>query len=499
MLHNEDSLSCPRCKDRFESPRILPCMESICVKCIDSNDKFECPFCYQVHSVPPGGFPINKSLLKVLSSVGEHKIFDRYELEKYRSHLKNAEELVNYLDCDMEKAKAEILQYCENIKTQILDTIDQQVYYLNDIRDELVDEVYLFQKDCIKTLEQNGEELNTFKKFSQDCQALIQSEDFKKAESKEKIARVKNTEWKLGTQKKKYKNFLFKNVNLIYKELKIQQIPALVKRSCQEIDLTNFQHFNLSQHLSGDSLDQEIQVNQLENKVFVFNYINDATCDHMFEVRNLHQFEAFSKNFVDYLESSNTFTLVKIYKNHILYHKHSSFQKELTIFDQNLDIIQNVETKNQFKDLVATDSKIFCLKKNLLSITVYDWNLNKLMIIKQNSSLYPFSSKIEGLFENEEYLFFKEADCFNMITKEGELVKKIPLENNLEIVCFKNDCFYAKNKHTNSINALDFNGMVISSLQLKNFPHFDFDFFLDHDNNFSCFDLCSLKLYIQDA
>lgn len=496
MVYDEEALRCPECKNHFESPRILPCMESICLKCISNLDDFQCPFCCEIHAVPKNGFPINKSLLKVLNSLEEEIALNKTDVEKYRTCVKNTEELVNHFECDIEKAKGEIIQYCEGVKTKIVNTIDQQVFFLNDIRDELVDEVHLYEKDCLKTLEQNSQELNTFKTYANNCRVLV--EDSKKAESKKNLSKLIKTQWKLNSQKKKYRNFLFKNVDLIFRELKVQRFPSIVKRSWNNIDLDNFKHFNLGQNLSRESLDQDIKVNQLENRKFVFNYSNDTTSDHLLEIRDLYEFEAFNKRFTDYLETSNTFMLVKVYKNYIIYHKHSLKEKKLTIFDENLEITQTIEVKLQFKDIVATDSKIFCLRKNLNSINVYDWNLNKLMIIKQNSILYHFTSRIIGMFASDLYLFFLEIESVKIISKDGELVNTFVLEDNLEIICFFDDCFFAKNKLTNSINVIDFNGLKINDLKLKNFPHSDFQFFLDADKNFSCYDLLSFKLYVND-
>lgn len=496
MVNNEEALRCPKCKNRFESPRILPCMESICIKCISNIDTFKCSFCYEIHTVPINGFPVNKSLLKVLNSIDDGQILDKNDIEKYRTQVKTTEELVNYFEYDIENAKDEIKKYCEGYKTKIVNTVDQQVFYLNDIRDELVDEVYLYEKDCIKTLEQNSQELNTFKTYAYDCRVLI--DDLKKAESKKNLSKVIKTHWKLNSQKKKFRNFLFKNVDLIFKELNVQRYPAIIKRSWDEIDLNNFKHFNIGQNISRESLDQDIKLNQLESKKFVFNYLNDSTCDYILEIRDFYHFEAFSKHFTDYLETSNTSILVKVYKNRIIYHKYSSIEKELSIFDENLEIIKNIETKIQFKDIVGTDLKIFCLKKNLNSINVYDWNLNKLMVIRQNSVFYNFTPKLTKMFATDEYLFFLEIEYLKIITKDGELVNTISLEDNLQIICFFDDCFYAKNKQTNSIDVIDFNGLTINNLVLKNFPHSDFQFFLDSDKNFSCYDLLSFKLYVSD-
>ena len=53
----ESNLECPHCKNRLQSPKCLPCGESICEFCIqsylNSHDKqFNCPVCKLMHPMP---------------------------------------------------------------------------------------------------------------------------------------------------------------------------------------------------------------------------------------------------------------------------------------------------------------------------------------------------------------------------------------------------------------------------------------------------------------
>lgn len=70
----ETQLKCPNCKNKYTSPRILPCGKSICQNCIEDlcqvdspgNEKIQCPLCNKTHLVPNDGFILNEFILKTL-------------------------------------------------------------------------------------------------------------------------------------------------------------------------------------------------------------------------------------------------------------------------------------------------------------------------------------------------------------------------------------------------------------------------------------------------
>lgn len=88
-----EELICPNCQMKFADPRILPCGQTCCQKCveelirnIESVNDFTCPFCASIHHVPTQiGFPrnlmadklVNLSRIKV--SINENcKRLDEY-------------------------------------------------------------------------------------------------------------------------------------------------------------------------------------------------------------------------------------------------------------------------------------------------------------------------------------------------------------------------------------------------------------------------------------
>ena len=67
-----NALSCKKCHERLDEPRILPCGDSICTKClstikIKNKQVFDCIVCKKQHIMPENGLLINKVLLDLLS------------------------------------------------------------------------------------------------------------------------------------------------------------------------------------------------------------------------------------------------------------------------------------------------------------------------------------------------------------------------------------------------------------------------------------------------
>lgn len=71
-----DITECSLCLELFKEPKILPCIHTFCLQCLEKygedhnpGDKITCPLCRKLLTVPPGGFkelPINHFMNQLL-------------------------------------------------------------------------------------------------------------------------------------------------------------------------------------------------------------------------------------------------------------------------------------------------------------------------------------------------------------------------------------------------------------------------------------------------
>ncbi len=64
-------LKCSSCDEKLVDPKILPCGEFVCSRCVSSIhvnfNKFQCIVCNKSHTMPEEGLPTNKKLLTLIT------------------------------------------------------------------------------------------------------------------------------------------------------------------------------------------------------------------------------------------------------------------------------------------------------------------------------------------------------------------------------------------------------------------------------------------------
>ena len=62
MVNLSDMLECSICMEEFSDPRVLPCIHTFCLKCLEgtgrdkkAGDTMDCPLCRNVFSIPETG------------------------------------------------------------------------------------------------------------------------------------------------------------------------------------------------------------------------------------------------------------------------------------------------------------------------------------------------------------------------------------------------------------------------------------------------------------
>ena len=80
VKHLEDITECSVCFESYTDPRVLPCLHTFCLQCIENHgkdknpgDDISCPLCREKSAIPEGGiceFPKNFFMVKVIEVKG---------------------------------------------------------------------------------------------------------------------------------------------------------------------------------------------------------------------------------------------------------------------------------------------------------------------------------------------------------------------------------------------------------------------------------------------
>ncbi|CAF1110506.1 unnamed protein product [Brachionus calyciflorus] len=276
-------------------------------------------------------------------------------------------------------------------------------------------------------------------------------------------------------------------------------MPQLVRKNTQELDLKTYEEIDLSD-INDVPSKRDINILQLSNKNFVLEYIKKNY--RILEVRNFQKINRFHKRVKRPLSesSSKSFSFLRLNQNKILLYELGKEIRSFVVFDENLNVKISKQVPHGFVDIITTDSKIFALLSNRNSLIVYDWNLNELMKIFPKSNLFYFNNSILQFQENEQFIFVRSEDSLSMISKKTEeIIQKISLDKDVLINGINTFNLFVSLDKMDKLDVLDFNGQVVSSILLKNFPKNEVKFLIDVNQNIICLDPVRLKLYLPIA
>ena len=138
MEINSCLTSCSICKQRYDSPRFLPCEETSCTQCILKNiikGNLNCFFCKQVHFVPENGFPVNKTLEKLINTV-ETNLIRSSNYDHFRQKLNSNEQILNQLEYDLNNRAKTVHDECKAIVDKINLETEKRIQELNNSKKE---------------------------------------------------------------------------------------------------------------------------------------------------------------------------------------------------------------------------------------------------------------------------------------------------------------------------------------------------------------------------
>jgi hypothetical protein len=160
--HEEEIFShliCPRCKTKFIDPRIIvPCFETLCDKCIgdltdDKKNEIDCYFCHRKHPTPNGGFASNKILIHMLN-LKANEFNTSESVKKFGEIIDVIKSRNEELESNVAKSRLIINEHCSEVKAQIDLLVETRKKQLDDMRDDLLQIIDAYEKECVDNLGQ---------------------------------------------------------------------------------------------------------------------------------------------------------------------------------------------------------------------------------------------------------------------------------------------------------------------------------------------------------
>ena len=158
-------LKCPKCKSRFQDPRILPCGETVCHLCIvelvrlastpttDKTGEFMCIFCTHMHKKPsPEGF-ISCKFLNSLMSEKPSEIYCGKNLEKLKTNLNIINTKIDKMNNDLKHGVDIIKAYCAKLRKEVKSSKEAIIEHLNETTAHYLNKIDNYENECILQFE----------------------------------------------------------------------------------------------------------------------------------------------------------------------------------------------------------------------------------------------------------------------------------------------------------------------------------------------------------
>ena len=144
---------CELCLKTIVSPVALPCGSNVCASHLQkylAQDEFKCRACEEEHTVPKGGFKINKNMQKSLE-LELNQVFKSNPLvEECKDHIENATKVIRDLECLKESPDGYIYEYFEEIKRQVDLRRENLKTEIDTFSDKIIDQIEKTKSECIQ-------------------------------------------------------------------------------------------------------------------------------------------------------------------------------------------------------------------------------------------------------------------------------------------------------------------------------------------------------------
>lgn len=420
-----DILTCPKCKQKFDDPRILPCGETLCHRCIllnfDAiNNGINCDYCMFFHklSLTFIAFPPNKRIEKLLEQE-EIKIIESNLFNQFKQLLSDLKQASEDLKTNKNNSVLNVKEYCDSLRHDMQLTTDNLIAEIQKQKEKLLGEIQIYENECLKHIEKVTPclnfELNSVlldsHKFQNKWNEYLSFQVVKESD----LSNARESGSELLRRLNKEKNVL--------KQFQLNENIAIFRASKVDLNLIGIIHYeNLAHSLiimeKFCKIDLKYKLNAIDITYFDSFYVQCfEDGDFLFSFPSspfnikliLFRYGSVLKDY-EIVQPTSKFKQT-IHKNKIFLF--CSYSQKLRLLDKNFSTLDEINVGEEILSLTATDDLLYCLTdKNI--VLKYDHSLKLTQRIKVNQEtldgiIVP-ETKLSNLKAHKDFLYLSNPN-----------------------------------------------------------------------------------------
>ena len=161
-----EALICKHCEGRLDTPKTLPCGETICSFCekslqVNNDQIFDCLVCKDKHEMPKNGFKINKSLSDILATE-QTKVSRGEAYDSLKKMSNEIQKKLNLLKLGINNGTDLIKEYCMDLRSDVQLKAEEVILQLNDFSSKIIEEIGEYEQQLIEFNKNNPKLLDEY-------------------------------------------------------------------------------------------------------------------------------------------------------------------------------------------------------------------------------------------------------------------------------------------------------------------------------------------------
>jgi hypothetical protein len=193
-----EALICKHCEGRLDTPKTLPCGETICSFCekslqVNNDQMFDCLVCKDKHEMPKNGFKINKSLSDILATE-QTKVSRGEAYDSLKKMSNEIQKNLNLIKLGIENGTDFVKEHCMDLRSDVQLKTEEAIQQINDINSKIIEEIDEYEQKLINFNKTNSKSLDTFNKIVKELESFhtLNNEYLNKNEVDDKLIKKSN-------------------------------------------------------------------------------------------------------------------------------------------------------------------------------------------------------------------------------------------------------------------------------------------------------------------